>query len=246
MPRSASSFTTLIRSLSKNWASSIPTTSVSGSTFARISADVRTFDDSCFISECETMGSFEKRASISGLKTCTFCRAIRARRKRRISSSDLPENIEPAITSIHPACEVPGCSLRAGTSFSSGSILRIILAVAFINSEFIPSLDSHTTNRVRSPTVREGNLALAYARASDTIARQSKSSQSISKRENIHRLRRLHRSKNLGCESAPESQKKSRREAGWSLKPLSQSEIFFSRLLGIFVAIIYLSNPQHF
>jgi hypothetical protein len=41
--------------------------------------------------------------SICGLKTCTFRRAILARRKRRINSSDFPENIEPVITSIHPA-----------------------------------------------------------------------------------------------------------------------------------------------
>jgi hypothetical protein len=76
----------------------------------------------------------EKRASISGLKTWTFWRAIFARRSRRINSSDLPENIDPAITSIQPAWAALGCSRRAGTSFSSGSIVRIILAVAFIYS----------------------------------------------------------------------------------------------------------------
>jgi hypothetical protein len=52
----------------------------------------------------------EKRESNSGLKTCTFCRAILARRNRRINSSDLPENIEPAITSTQPVLDRGGGS----------------------------------------------------------------------------------------------------------------------------------------
>src|SRR5262252_3860905 len=39
---------------------------------------------------------------MAGLKICTRCRAISARRSRRISSSLLPENIGPTTTSIHP------------------------------------------------------------------------------------------------------------------------------------------------
>src|SRR5215510_294011 len=39
---------------------------------------------------------------MAGLKICTRCRAISARRKRRISSSLLPENIGPTTTSIQP------------------------------------------------------------------------------------------------------------------------------------------------
>src|SRR5262249_42407263 len=39
---------------------------------------------------------------MAGLKICTRCRAISARRRRRISSSLLPENIGPTTTSIHP------------------------------------------------------------------------------------------------------------------------------------------------
>ena len=39
---------------------------------------------------------------IATLKTWTFWRAIVALRKRRISSSVLPQNIEPVITSIVP------------------------------------------------------------------------------------------------------------------------------------------------
>ena len=38
----------------------------------------------------------------AGLKTCTRSRAMAARRRIRISSSDLPENIGPATTSIQP------------------------------------------------------------------------------------------------------------------------------------------------
>ena len=45
-----------------------------------------------------------------GLKTSTFWRAIRARRNRRISSSVLPLNMEPVITSMEP------CSWRMLTS----------------------------------------------------------------------------------------------------------------------------------
>jgi hypothetical protein len=40
---------------------------------------------------------------MAGLKTCTFWRPITARRRRRMSSSVLPENIGPQITSIEPA-----------------------------------------------------------------------------------------------------------------------------------------------
>src|ERR1700693_3573284 len=42
------------------------------------------------------------RASRWDLNTCTRFRAMIARRTRRISSSLLPLNITPAITSIHP------------------------------------------------------------------------------------------------------------------------------------------------
>src|SRR5213595_2573495 len=42
------------------------------------------------------------RSSRWDLKTCTRLRAMMARRTRRISSSLLPLNITPAMTSIHP------------------------------------------------------------------------------------------------------------------------------------------------
>src|SRR5580658_1224794 len=39
---------------------------------------------------------------MAGLNTCTRLRAMPARRRRRINSSLLPENIGPQIASIHP------------------------------------------------------------------------------------------------------------------------------------------------
>ena len=41
-----------------------------------------------------------------GLKTSTRLRAIMARRRRRINSSLLPENMGPQMTSIHPTLPV--------------------------------------------------------------------------------------------------------------------------------------------
>src|ERR1043165_2307531 len=40
--------------------------------------------------------------------------------------------MEPAITSIQPACVARGFSFRAGASFSSGSALRIIFGIVLI------------------------------------------------------------------------------------------------------------------
>ena len=56
------------------------------------------------MSLCDTMWSSLKRLSMSGLKIWTFCRAICARRSRRISSSLLPLNMLPVMTSIQPWC----------------------------------------------------------------------------------------------------------------------------------------------
>jgi hypothetical protein len=39
---------------------------------------------------------------MTGLKTWTFWRAMVARRKRRMSSSVLPQNMEPVMTSTEP------------------------------------------------------------------------------------------------------------------------------------------------
>src|SRR5688500_18814274 len=50
------------------------------------------------------------RASRCDLKTCTFFRAMTDRRTRRISSSLLPLNITPLMTSIHPPVDGKGMS----------------------------------------------------------------------------------------------------------------------------------------
>ena len=54
------------------------------------------------LASCETTSSSEYRTSMRGLKISTRRRANSARFRRRISSSVLPENIEPHITSIQP------------------------------------------------------------------------------------------------------------------------------------------------
>jgi hypothetical protein len=51
----------------------------------------------------ETIFTAWYRVSITGLKISTFCLAINARLSLRMSSSVFPENMQPQITSIHPA-----------------------------------------------------------------------------------------------------------------------------------------------
>ena len=77
---------------------------------------VETFVDGIFISLCETISSSLKRLSIAGLKICTCCFAICARRSRRISSSLLPLNMLPVMTSIHPGFGVSGVSMPYATA----------------------------------------------------------------------------------------------------------------------------------
>src|SRR5271166_2809610 len=52
---------------------------------------------------------------MEGLNTCTRFRAILARRRRRINSSLLPENIGPQITSIQPILPVIKSILRSAS-----------------------------------------------------------------------------------------------------------------------------------
>src|SRR5258708_1938715 len=96
------------REASKTCPSSIPPTSVSSDTPSRSSCAVPTAWEGIFMSEWLTISSAEKRASIRGLKICTFWRAIWARRTRRISSSLLPLNMLPTTTSIQPVEARPG------------------------------------------------------------------------------------------------------------------------------------------
>ena len=63
---------------------------------------VATARDEMRISLCETIASSAYRVSSAGLKICTRWRAICARRRRRISSSLLPLNMLPTMTSIQP------------------------------------------------------------------------------------------------------------------------------------------------
>ena len=51
---------------------------------------------------------------MTGLKTSTRLRAIMARRRRRISSSLLPENMGPQMTSIQPTLPVMMSMKRSG------------------------------------------------------------------------------------------------------------------------------------
>src|ERR1700682_439049 len=75
---------------------------------------------------------------MAGLKICTRCRAISARRKRRISSSLFPENMGPTTTSIQPilpltmstlfllrSVPVPLCDLRSRTG-SPNDLLTLL------------------------------------------------------------------------------------------------------------------------
>src|SRR5262245_15915335 len=78
------------------------TTSVPSSTPSRMSLVVATDSDGIFMSEWLTTWSPANRSSTRGLKSWTFWRAIWARRTRRISSSLLPLNMLPVMTSIHP------------------------------------------------------------------------------------------------------------------------------------------------
>jgi hypothetical protein len=61
---------------------------------------------------CDTNAFSAKRVSAFGLNISTLKRAILARFNLRISSSVLPENMEPQITSILP----PNSLLRLKTS----------------------------------------------------------------------------------------------------------------------------------
>src|SRR5699024_6757053 len=90
---------------SKHCASSIPTTSTSLSIYLNIASDFligRAMVDVPLWVTTESSAAY--RLSIAGLKTRTVKFPYVARRTLRISSSDLPENILPQITSTQPVC----------------------------------------------------------------------------------------------------------------------------------------------
>src|SRR5438034_7751943 len=101
-PRSASSWTISGSRSSRNCASSTATTVTPSPSCSRISA-----------LRCSGMASSRDpsweatrwrlyRSSRAGLNTCTRCRAICARRTRRMSSSLFPLNMLPQMTSMRP------------------------------------------------------------------------------------------------------------------------------------------------
>ena len=101
VPRLASSLHTLTRFASKNCASSMPTTSVSDPK-SRMLAEVSTGVEWMEFPSCDTTFSSSYRVSMAGLKISTLWRANSALFSLRISSSVLPENMEPQMTSILP------------------------------------------------------------------------------------------------------------------------------------------------
>lgn len=102
LPLSARRWATSTRPAPIKLASSTPITSDRQSTWSRISPPLLTTSDFMRRSPCEMISLLPYLVSRAGLKTWTRLRAIMARRRRRISSSLLPENIGPQITSTHP------------------------------------------------------------------------------------------------------------------------------------------------
>src|SRR5437867_7338177 len=88
---------------------------------------------------------------MTGLNTCTRLRAIMARRRRRINSSLLPENMGPQTTSIHPTLPVRiSISLRGSLSENQNVLpwkhvqrliqpvsLRFDLRLHFLHAHFV-------------------------------------------------------------------------------------------------------------
>ena len=114
-PRSASSVTSSTSPPSKNWASSMPTTSTPRLSFSRISPlDVTVTADRLRLSRVVSTSPSPLRVSVAIRNTWTRWRAIRARRSRRTSSSLLPENMPPVITSMQPPSPRPCSRIMPG------------------------------------------------------------------------------------------------------------------------------------
>ncbi len=86
---------------SKNWASSIPTTSIPTAR-AGMAAGLATGIQGMREASCETMCTVSYRVSVAGLKMPACLPAICTRLSLRINSSLLPENMQPQMTSIQP------------------------------------------------------------------------------------------------------------------------------------------------
>lgn len=99
------------------------------------------------LASCETTSSSEYRTSMRGLKISTRRRANSARFRRRISSSVLPENIEPHITSIQPFW----------LAFSK----NILLQLCFVSLFRTPAGRYSSTRVIRAPrALRRPSMSL--------------------------------------------------------------------------------------
>src|SRR6266849_2749287 len=80
---------------------------------------------------------------MTGLKICTRCRAISARRSRRINSSLLPENIGPTITSIQPMLPLTMSTVAAASccyasTFGCGNSGANSMQPAYSDARLLP------------------------------------------------------------------------------------------------------------
>src|SRR5262245_62072229 len=132
----------------------MPTTSVSGATSAGISLAFSTTCDGSFISEWLTISDSEKRASSRGLNSCTFWRAICARRTRRMSSSLLPLNMLPVMTSMRPARPAAGADMAPRPLLGSLDVR----AGAGVDADHVPLVDERR-HLHHEPGLHLGRLA---------------------------------------------------------------------------------------
>ncbi|MNL35188.1 hypothetical protein D3C87_1572020 [compost metagenome] len=102
LPELASAWHTSTTASSKNWISSMATTAVASSVRRQISSAPVARTALIRAPAWLETASAVYRVSMIGLKTWTCCLAISARRTRRISSSVLPQYMEPQISSIQP------------------------------------------------------------------------------------------------------------------------------------------------
>src|SRR6058998_3722695 len=111
------------------------------------------------------------RASRCDLNTWTLLRAITARRTRRMSSSLLPLNITPLITSIQPPLVGNGRSEITSCLVATGPIARAALAIAEA------ALAALTIARARAHVVATRTLALLVDASDDAPAANRNSRQ---------------------------------------------------------------------
>src|SRR5690242_2186022 len=91
---------------------------------------------------------------MAGLKICTRWRAISARRRRRISSSLLPENMGPTMTSIQPILPLTMSTVAPWQLFSFPLSVYKIQPAEYCAAPLNPSLLAHSAARSRYPDGR--------------------------------------------------------------------------------------------